>query len=318
MLWMLLAACDSGPSYGVYTSAIRGYQERMQSTPCDHELVGTLATTLAEAGDKPAGLSVFQTYEKNCPVEKSVRIKHFEMVRSAGLNDQAIAVAQLLQEGDPNSYYTQELAELMVASGRAEEAVPLLRAKMAGQTKKSTALVELAEAQESAGQFCEAWSSWTVVWWKSSELRGKAGTATARLMQEHPECSGSQLAVAGKVKQDPSEGYWRFETQMGDETLWLGLDTTAAYSYVTSETLAQAEGVSLVQENLSMKTGTGTLEGALYQVDKIQLGDTPIEHVQVLVVPRMVSGMDGFIGLDLSARMRMREESEKLWLIEPI
>lgn len=214
MFWILLAACDSGPNYGAYSSAIAGYQDRLVGTPCDHELVATLATTLAEAGDKPAGLAVFDAYEKGCPVEQEVRIKHFEMARSAGLNDRAIALGLLLQDGNPNSYYTGEVTKLMVRSGRSEEAIPLLRSKMAGQSKKNSALVELAEAQEAAGQHCDAWASWTIVWFKSLDLRGKAGTATSRLLEEHPECAAGAVTEAGTVAQDPSEGYWRFETKI--------------------------------------------------------------------------------------------------------
>lgn len=318
MFWMLLAACDSGPNYGPYSSAIKGYQERLVGTPCDHELVGTLASTLAEAGDKPAGLAVFETYEKDCPVDQAVRIKHFEMARSAGMNERAIALGLLLQDGKPSSYYTEEVTKLMVASGRPADAVPLLRAKMAGQSKKNEALVDLAEAQEAAGLPCDAWASWTIVWFKSLDLRGKAGTATARLLEEHPECAAGAVTAGGKVSQDPSEGYWRFETQLKEQTLWLGLDSSAPYSYVGDEAFATAEGVALVQENLSMKTGTGTLEGDLYRVDRIQLGDVSIANVQVMHVPRVIGGLDGFLGLDVVTRMNMREESEGVWSIQPI
>ncbi|MED5370305.1 MAG: aspartyl protease family protein [Myxococcota bacterium] len=318
MLLLLLSACEPSP-YGVYATAIDNHRKSVAAAPCKTDSVNALATTLAEAGDGPAAMQVYSDFHAACGENKTLMSKHLDLAIQLADHAKAIELAQALSDGKPNSPYADQLVAELALAGRQDEALTLRRQQVAARGSKGhRQLRALAELQEELQKPCDAMVTWGQLWFVSPELRGTAGTAIATLEGQHPECEGVQLKEEGKVRQDPSDGYWRFETQLAGKELWLGLDTSAAWTYVDAAAMEGAEGVTEVMPHLSMLTGVGTLEGKLVHVDSIQVGTVTFKNVDLLVVPRLPSKIDGFLALNVSSRMGMRELNDRYWSIAPL
>ena len=125
------------------------------------------------------------------------------------------------------------------------------------------------------------------------------------------------LKEEGTVKQDPTEGYWRFDVALNTKDMLLGLDSSAPLTYISAETFEGIEGATLIAEGVTMKAGTGILMGDVYRVETARVGTVEVKHVDVLVAPKVKAGLDGFMGTNLGGRMKMREKTKKQWTLKP-
>ncbi len=317
LLLLTLLACDTGPDYGIFNTIIRGHRKTLELRPCEVKVVRELASALSDAGDKPAALETYRTYEAACDADATVVTAHLALARKQELGEEALGLARMLLELAPdNKVYLRQLTDLLLEHGRPAEAVPVLRRQYLSSPKDHDALQRLAEAEEAAGSTCDAMVSWGILWWVSSDRRGKAAQGVARA-EETGTCPGVALAGPGTVKQHAKNGYWRFQTWLAGHESWLGLDTGAPITYVTPEAFAGVEGATVIDTDVTMKAGTGRLVGDLYRVPEIKVGTVVLEHTRVLVAPRIVGDIDGFLGLDVGSRMRMREKSKSHWTLTP-
>jgi hypothetical protein len=316
MLLLTLFACDTGPNYGPFGTMIRAHRKTLETRPCDAKVVRELAIGLRDALAYEESLQTFRDYEAACePHESSVLMEHLELAKDQKQTDEAVGVALALTVIEPeNSVFRDGYIDLLLEAGRAEQAVPLLQTAYWANHKETDKLKQLAQAQEDAGMTCDALVSWAQLWWVSYDERGGAAVAVERL---DPSCPGVQLKEEGTVKQDPESGYWRFDVGFGETESLLGLDTSAPLTYISTEVFQKLEGATPGPTGVTMKAGTGILVGDVYTVETVRVGTVSVNNVQVLVVPRVSGGIDGFIGLNIGSRMRMREKTEKLWTLTP-
>lgn len=316
MLLLGLLACDTGPNYGPFTTMIRAHRETLETRPCDATVNKELAIGLRDALAYEEALQVYRNYEANCEArEASVLLAHIELAQDQGNLDEAVGASQMLVDQEPeNGVFVDQYVELVMKAGQPEKAIPFLQTAYWGNYKETDKLFTLAQAQEDAGLTCDAMASWTQLWWVSYEHRGDAAVGQQRLEER---CPGVTLKEEGTVKQDPAEGYWRFDVGLNGHDTLLGLDSSAPLTYISTEVFKGIEGATLVREGVTMKAGTGILVGDVYKVETARVGTAEVKHIDVLVVPKVKAGLDGFLGTNLGGRMEMSEKTKRQWTLKP-
>lgn len=316
MLLLTLLACDTGPDYGPFTTMIRAHRKTLETRPCDGTVVKELAIGLRDALAYEEALQVYRDYEAACEAREAyVLMEHMELAKDQGKLEEAVGAAKMLSEQEPdNDVFVEQHVDLLIEAGKPGEAIPLLQKAFWANYKATDKLLTLAKAQEDAGLTCDAMASWTQLWWVSDDHRGEAAVAQERL---DPGCPGVMLKEEGTVKQDPTEGYWRFDVALNTKDMLLGLDSSAPLTYISAETFEGIEGATLIAEGVTMKAGTGILMGDVYRVETARVGTVEVKHVDVLVAPKVKAGLDGFMGTNLGGRMKMREKTKKQWTLKP-
>ncbi|GEM_PF-6347730 len=319
-MWTLLAllACDTGPDYGPFTLMIRAHRKTLLQRPCDGKIANELAVALRDSFATEEALQVFRDFEAVCEPDGVMLTKHVDHARAAGKLDEALGAARKLRELLPdNAVYHRQLTDLLVEAGQPAEAVPLLQGRYYAIPKAHDTLESLAQAQEAAGLPCDALVSWGTLWWVSPDKRGVAGRAQARI-DETGACPGVVVTQDGKVRQDPENGYWRFQSLIGGKEAWLGLDTSAPLTYMTADAFEGAQDPVLIAEGVTMKAGPGKWVGDLYRVQSARIGDVEMSLVDVLVLPKKPGGIDGFLGINTAGRVRMKEKDKRTWTLHAL
>jgi hypothetical protein len=205
----------------------------------------------------------------------------------------------------------------MLQAGRADDAIPLLQGRYYASPVEDDVLQSLASAQELNGQPCEALVSWQMLYWSAPKLRGVADQAVARLDGAN-DCPGVRLREETTLQQKGENGYWTFPVGFsGHDPVWLGLSSDAPLTYLSAAAFEGTTGATLVAEGVQMRAPREVLVGDLYRLDQLELGGVAFSHVDVLVVPTVSRGVDGFLGLNVVSRMTMSEKREALWVMQP-
>ena len=313
-----LLGCES--KYGNLSPVIDDFKRQLAAQPCDGEMAVKLSDVYVRANDKQAALQVFRERGPACPAHEQVLQKQVELENQIGDKNKAVALASQLHELTPNDderFF--QLLDLLTAAGKGDEHFQLLLKAVALDPRKEAYLERLAKAYEARGDACRALTWWTTLSMYSRTLRGRADTEMVRLSAK-PECFGYIPKQSTKIKHQLSrQQLFVFPGQMAGKSVLVGLDSATAFSYIVKESFDKIPNTKPLGQHLELATAYGKLEGDLYAVSGITLGDMVIGPFDVVVVPRLEDQMDGLLGMTVQARLRMKrlENPENTWEISP-
>ncbi|MEN0065216.1 MAG: aspartyl protease family protein [Myxococcota bacterium] len=314
MLAFWAIACGLfGPDYGPYNSIVRLQRSAVEASPCDSTVVRALVGTL-EKVDVPAALEAYRAYEGGCEDrEQGLTSLHAELERTDGDLELALALGQRLFEAKPTRVRATFLAKVLDKLERTAEALAWRRQAVGLDPKNGPALKKLAKTEEASGSPCSAYVRWRqlrVVDWLS---RGEASVQAERLL-ELPACANMVMEGTDSVRSELLRRAFVFPVEFGDSSIDLMTDSASAWTYATKDVLKGVVTEDLGQE-LSFKTAWGHLKGDLKRVDQLRIGAVQIHNVQLVVVPRLMGGLEGALGRNVLARISLRREVDDRWTV---
>lgn len=324
--WIVVACCIGllgceEPKYGKLTPIIEDYKKQLGFRPCDADMAVKLAESYQRAGDQAAALAVFRGRGDSCEANDDLDQKHFTMEQKAGDKERALALAKKLHESTPkDDDRLLQLLDTLDAAGKKEELLKLLITEVARDIEKKDALVErLAKAYESNGDPCRALVWWSVLSLYSRKLRGHADTELMRL-NDRPECKGYMPTKAAKITHEEVRNLYVFPATIEGVNVALGMDSATAFSYMSKAAFSKIPNTKPLGQRVEFRTAYGKLEGDLYQVNGVTLGEMAIGPFDMVVVPRLEDRMDGMLGASVQSRLRMtRADKEKPeWDLTPL
>jgi tetratricopeptide (TPR) repeat protein len=313
-----LIGCES--KYGNLSPVIDDFKRQLAAQPCDGEMAVKLADAYSRANDAQAALQVFRDRGSSCPAHEQALQKQIELEARVGDKNRALALASKLHELTPNDdEHFFQLLDLMGAAGKSDELLGLLLKAVALDPRKEAFVERLAKAYDARGDACRALVWWSTLSLYSRTLRGRADTEMVRLGAK-PDCFGYIPKQSTKIKHTLSrQQLYVFPGQIAGKPVSVGLDNATAFSYLTKEAFDRIPNTKPLGQHLTMATAYGQLEGDLFSVSGITLGDMVIGPFDVVVVPRLEDQMDGLLGMTVQSRMRMTklESPDATWEFNP-
>lgn len=315
ILWLL--ACDTGPDYGVYTSAIRKLEARQLEEPCNTADATQLIGFYLQANVPLLAVDKARTFREQCPTDAGWLAMEYEATMAAKAWSQAVDVANLQIKADPTAYqpYQRRAAAYEGAENWAS-AVLDRREAFLMEPHEAEHGPDLAKDQEKAGELCDAWQTWGLVWWTQSRMRGQAQIERSRLL---PLGSCGRLKASGrwetKMRVTPDE-WFTFGIEVsgpsGKVPAAFGSDSSGPYT-VIARPLASKLGIPLDGPSLVSRSFMGTSAGTLSRLPNAQLGEIAVPDLDVLVVDELPEGIDGMFGVNFLTRVDLDREDEKHW-----
>ena len=313
-----LLGCES--KYGNLSPVIDDFKRQLAAQPCDGEMAVKLADAYSRANDAQAALQVFRDRSPTCPAHEQALQKQIELETKVGDKNRALTLAGKLHELTPNDdEHFFQLLDLLSAAGKSDEHLRLLLEAVALEPRKEALVERLAKAYDTRGDACRALVWWTTLSLYSRTLRGRADTEMVRLGAK-PDCAGYIPKQATKIKNTLSrQQLYVCPGQIAGKPVSVGLDNATAFSYLTKAAFDTLPNTKPLGQHLTIATAYGRLEGDLYGVSGITLGDMVIGPFDVVVVPRLEDQMDGLLGMTVQSRMRMTklESPDATWQFDP-
>lgn len=303
---LVLGLCGCESKYGQLEPVINDFKRQLSMQPCDGSMAVKLADAYVRAKDDQAALQVFRDRSPTCPASDDALQKQLDLEKQLGDQERALVLGRKLRELNPNDderFF--QLIDLLTATGKYDEHFTLLLQAVALDPRKDAVVERLAKAYEARGDACRALSWWTTLSLYSRSLRGRADTELVRLRAK-PECASYLPTRSTKIKHQLSrQQLYVFPGQIEGKPVAVGLDNATAFSYLTKEAFDRLPNTKPLGQHLQISTAYGKLEGDLFSVSGITLGDMVIGPFDVVVVPRLEDQMDGLLGMTVQARMRM-------------
>jgi tetratricopeptide (TPR) repeat protein len=317
VVFLGLLGCQES-KYGKLGPAIDDFKKQLSLQPCDGQMAVKLAELYVRADDKLAAVQVYRERGPSCPADTEVLNKQLELEQQQGDKGRSLALARKLRELMPNDDEKLfVLLDLLEANGKGDEQLQMLLQAVALDPRKDVLVERLAKAYDARGDDCRALVWWTTLSLYSRTLRGRADTEMVRLGSK-PECLGYLPKIPTKIKHQLSrQNLFVFPGQIDSQPVTVGLDSATAFSYLTTASLARFPNAKPLGQRVQIATAYGKLEGELYGVSGIKLGDMVIGPFDVVAVPRLEDQMDGLLGMTVQARLRMRQLDEANWEINP-
>lgn len=319
-LVMAVSCSNEGVDHGHLEPLVRANRNRLATAPCDAVAVQNLAQVLRDGNDVPAALTVFRTYASTCadPAD-GVAMVHLALEREHGDNASAIVVARRrLKTAPKDEDRALVLGTLLEKSGEAAavtEAVGLYREVVAANPRSKEGLAALAKGLEAAGDACGALVTWPMVWRFDRDQRGAADTAMARLALL-PDCHDHNVVGDVKFKHTLVNGsLFAFPVKVNGQAASFGYDNATVFSYMSDATAKTMTGLKPLGQRLSFRTAYGTLEGDLVRAELVDWGGVSIRSVDFVVVPRLEGDVMGMLGVNVLARVKLTQVTDKEWTL---
>ena len=317
-LMLVTVACKAN-KYGKMAPVIEDHKKQLDAEPCSPSKTRKLSAALARADQPQEALEVLRNHCSNCEADDQVLEALLVLEEEHGDAEHALEAARKRYELAPSSpEVVAKLAELLDATGKQDEMLQLLIAQFGASPHAPESIQQLAVALEKKGEPCEALVYWTLLSKWSRKHRGKADTAMARLARKN-ECRNVLPSKSTELATEMSdENLYMFPAEIGGASLHVGYDTASGFTYLPKAALSRIKGAKSLNQRVAFATAYGNLEGDLYRLPGLRMGDVTIGPFDAVVLPRLTAKHDGMLGNTITSRFRMKRLDKTKWEIHPL